>query len=73
LLDPPRPDFPVRYDLYLAEFLGYRDKLGEPPTPRSVVLGLFGSNEIAMAAHNAQLARWIMGRGNEVDFGLGEI
>jgi hypothetical protein len=71
LLDPPRPDFPVRYDIYLAEFLGYKEHLPDPPTPRSVVLGLFGGNEISMATHNADLARWMMGRGTELDDELG--
>lgn len=71
LLDPPRPDFPVRYDLYLAEFLDYRKYLPDPPTLRSVVLGLFGGNEISLAAHNADLARWMMGKGTEVDAELG--
>ena len=73
LLDPPRPDFPVQYDTYLAEFLGYKDTLPDPPTRRSVVLGLFGGNEIALAAHNADLTRWTMGKGSEVDMGLGGI
>lgn len=72
LFDPPR-EFPVRYDMQLAEILGYDDKLPEPPTARSVCLGLFGDNEIALAAHNTDLSRWIMGKGNEVDMGLGGI
>jgi hypothetical protein len=71
IMDIPR-ELPVRYDLHLAEFLGYADKLPDPPTARSVCLGLFGNNEIALAAHNSDLARWIMGRGNQVDMGLGE-
>ena len=72
LLDSPR-ELPVRYDFQLAEFLGYAKFLPEPPTARSVVMGLFGGNEIALAAHNADFARWNMGKGNEVDMGLGGI
>jgi len=70
LLEPSR-EFPVRYDSFLAEFLGFREHLPDPPTARSVVLGLFGGNEISMAAHNADFARWMMGRGTEVDAELG--
>jgi hypothetical protein len=72
VIDPPR-EFPVRFDMQLAEFLGYAEVLPDPPTARSAVLGLFGNNEIALAAHNSDLARWTMGKGNEVDMGLGGI
>lgn len=72
LLDEPR-ELPVRYDMQLAEYLGYAEFLPDPPTFRAVVLGLFGNNEIALASHNNDLARWIMGKGNEVDMGLGGI
>ena len=72
LLEIPR-ELPVRYDMYLANFLGYAEMMPEPATARAVCLGLFGSNEIALAAHNSDLARWTMGKGNEVDMGLGGI
>lgn len=72
LLDPPRPDFPVRYDVYLADFLGYKDTLGDPPFNRSVVLGLFGGNDIAVAAHVNSFSAWNMGRSSELDMILGE-
>jgi hypothetical protein len=71
LLEPSR-EFPVRYDTYLATFLGYEDFLPDPPTARAVVLGLFGGNEISLAAHNSYVARWMMGRGTEIDQELGE-
>ena len=58
---------PVRYDSALADFLKFRDELPETPTARSVVLALFLSNEIAIASHNHQLSRWMMGNEAEVD------
>ena len=58
-------DEPVRYSTELAEFLKFDTELPETPTARSVCKALFMDNEIAIAAHNHQLSRWMMG--NETD------
>jgi hypothetical protein len=66
-------EVPVRYDRNLAAFMGFEEELPEPATARSVVLGVFGGNDIAAAAHNAQLAQWMMRMGREIDLELGEL
>jgi hypothetical protein len=66
-------DLPVKYDVILAEFLGFSAELPDPPTARSVVLGVFGGNDIAVSAHGARLAQWMMQSGAEVDELLGEL
>jgi hypothetical protein len=70
LLNEPQ-ELPVKYDIRLAEFLAFTDSIPDPPTRRSIVLGLFGGNEISLAAHNTDVVRWMMGRGTEVDIELG--
>ena len=66
-------DIPVKYDEVLAEFLGFKSELPEPATARSVLLGVFGGNDIAVSAHGAVLARWMMRGGVEVDELLGGV
>jgi hypothetical protein len=66
-------EIPVRYDESLAEFLGFSNELPDPPTARSVVLALFGGNDIALGAHGARLAQWMMKSGTEADLELGEL
>lgn len=58
---------PVRYDSALATFLKFDGELPETPTARSVALALFLNNEIAIAAHNHALSRWMMGNEAEID------
>lgn len=57
----------VRYDSALATFLKFEGELPETPTARSVAMALFLNNEIAIAAHNHSLSRWMMGNEAEVD------
>lgn len=64
---------PIRYDANLARFLGFSGDLPDPPTARSVVLGLFGGNDVAVIAHGGRLAQWFMKTGSEVDLELGEV
>lgn len=61
---------PVRYDVALATFLKFEGELPETPTARSVALALFLNNEVAIAAHNHLLSRWMMGNESEVDLEL---
>lgn len=64
-------ELPVRYDATLAEFLQFSDELPDPPTARSVVLGLFVGNDLAVSAHGAILVQWMMSGGVELDMMLG--
>ena len=58
---------PVRYDAALAKFLKFEGELPETPTARTVVMALFLDNEVAIAAHNHQLSRWMMGSETDSD------
>jgi len=66
-------DMPVKYDLAFAQFLNFASELGDSPSARGVLLAVFGGNDIAVQAHGAQLARWMMKMGTEVDELLGEV
>lgn len=66
-------EVPVRFNIELAEFLAFTDMLPDPPTARSVVLAMFGGNDIAAQAHSAANAQWMMRAGAEVDMLLGEV
>jgi len=66
-------DFPVKYDANLAEYLQFANELPDPPTARSVVLGLFGGNDVAASTHGAKISRWMMQGGSELDMMLGGI
>jgi hypothetical protein len=68
-----KSDLPVRYDETLAEFMGFKAELPEPLTARSVLLAVFGGNDIAVSAHGAVLARWMMRSGTELDELLGGV
>jgi len=65
-------DIPIRYDQNLAEALDFTSELSDPPTARSVVLALFGGNDLAVTAHGARVVQWMMKAGTEVDMLLGE-
>jgi hypothetical protein len=71
--DVANHDIPVKYDGKLAEFLAFADELSERRGAREVVLGLFGGNDLAMAAHGTRLSQWMTRLGTEVDFELGEV
>lgn len=58
---------PVRYDVRLAQFLGFEGELGDAPTARGVVLALFNGNDLAVMSHSSRLQRWTMGAENELD------
>ena len=57
----------VRYDSQLAAFLGFSGELSDTPTAREVLRKVFVDNEIAIAAHNQRLSRWMMGNGVSLD------
>jgi hypothetical protein len=42
----------------LAEALGFRDELPDPPTARAVAFSLFNNNDAAIAQHNYLLNAW---------------
>lgn len=63
-------DTPVRYDQDLAELLGFKGDLPDPPTATSVVLGVFVGNDMAMAAHSQRLSRWMLTNEAETDIEL---
>jgi hypothetical protein len=64
-------DMPVKFDSQLAEFLQFSTELPDPPTARSVVLALFGGNDLAVSMHGAFLMRWMMNSSSELDELLG--
>jgi hypothetical protein len=66
-------DIPVRYDIELAQALGFAEHVSDPPTARSIVLGLFAGNDLAVNAHGARLMNWLMQIGSEMDALLGEV
>src|SRR6516164_2261707 len=51
----------------LAEALGYSNELPPTPTTNSVILGLFGNNELAIAEHCARLNRWLSNTSADVN------
>jgi len=68
-------DTPVKYDLDLAAFVGFKEELPQEATARQVAMALFMGNDIAIAGHNAALSRWMLrneGQLNE-DFLAGEL
>lgn len=51
--------FPITgFNEDLAKALQFRDELPDPPSARSVVFGLFASNDVAISQHNYVLNRW---------------
>lgn len=57
---------PVRFDLHLAEFLKFKDELGETPNARGVLRKLFIDNGLAIGAHSQRLQRWMTTNGVEL-------
>src|SRR5688500_9744708 len=66
-------DRPVRYDMVLAEFLGFAEELPTPHKARDVLMGVFVNRDVAINYHGAQYFRWMMSSGAEVDMELGEL
>jgi hypothetical protein len=46
------------YTEELARALQFADQLPNPPTARSIVLGLFTNNDVAISTHAMVLSRW---------------
>jgi hypothetical protein len=65
-------DLPVKFDAALADYLEFTNELPDPPTARSVLLALFGGNDLAISAHGARLIQWMMKAGRDMDMLLGE-
>lgn len=57
----------VRFDVKLADFMGFKDQLSETPRVRDIVKEVFLNNEVAIMAHNQQLSRWMMTNGVDVE------
>lgn len=51
----------------LANALGFADKMDEGQTHRSVVMALFGGNEVMIGTHSVQLNRWMSNTTVEID------
>jgi hypothetical protein len=66
-------DVPCRYGIELAEFLGFANELGENPSARKVVIGLFGGNDVAVSMHGARVVQWMTKGSLEVDMEMGEL
>jgi hypothetical protein len=64
---------PVRYDLDLATTLDFAKYLPDPPTARTILMGLFSNNSVAVQAHGARLSQWMMRSGRDLDELLGEV
>lgn len=66
-------DVPIAYDVRLAETLGYADELGDSPTARAIVRGLFspeGHAPLAPAGHADSLVKWLQGNEQAIDQAL---
>jgi hypothetical protein len=51
---------PIRgFTAELAAALGFTENINNPDSPRDVVFGLFGNNEVMIGQHNFKLNRWM--------------
>lgn len=57
-LDPDDAGDPVRYDVRLAAGLGIDP--GDPAEARTILLGVFNGNKLAVNAHAVTLAEWMI-------------
>jgi hypothetical protein len=55
------------FTMELAEALNYKQELPEPPTTRSIVLGLFANNDVAITQHAFMLNRWFQNTSIDVN------
>jgi hypothetical protein len=60
-------DLPVGWDQRLARWLEIEDDIDPNRPARSIVLSVFLYNDVAIAAHNQKLSRWMMGNNVSVD------
>lgn len=67
-LIPLDSEIPMKYDIRLAEYLGF-----EVTTAREVVLETFGQNIYAIIDHNMKITRWMADRKADLGDGLGEM
>lgn len=56
----------VGFSEELALALKFREELPEQLTARAVVFGLFGNNDVSIAAHNMQLNAWFRNTATDV-------
>jgi len=55
------------FTLELAEALQFADDLPDPPTTRSIVMGLFAHNDVAVTQHSFALNRWFQNTSLDVN------
>lgn len=60
-------DLPVKWDQRLAAWLEIQDDIDASAPARSIVLSVFLFNDVAIAAHNQRLSRWMMGNDVSID------
>jgi hypothetical protein len=63
---------PVRYDMSLVRALALDVPVDPPPTARTVLMTLFGHNDLAIETHGNLLSRWMMKLDLDIDMDLGK-